>query len=190
MAMGIVSHEEFLKELDRHRNKVPEKTEDVTAEVREKKDRGWNGGRGEGNTEVPESIRKVIAGTSIEDRLSNARAAEIFGVSPQSVSAYKNGTTSLSTYHSKDRDLNEYVNAKRSEVSGKARGVLFGALDKITEEKLSATKARDLAGIAKDMSAIIKDMEDTDSSGSQTNIIFYSPKPKMEEDYVTIDISE
>src|SRR5574339_807014 len=189
MAMGIISNEEFLKELERHRRNPAPKNEEPTAEIIEKKDRGWNGGRNSGDTEVPESIRKTIAGCALEG-IPARHTAEVFGVSESSVAAYKKGTTSLANYYRPDKDLEEYIKSRKSEISGRARETLFDALNKITPDKLEATKARDLAGIAKDMSAIIKDMDGDSDRDSQTNIIFYSPKAKSEEDYVTVEVVE
>lgn len=191
MAMGICSDDELAKELERLKkvpsNPIPPKP---TAEVIEKKTRGWNGGRESEHTDVPDVLRRVIGDTVLESG-NRALVARAFGVSESSVSAYKNGATSTASYHRSDKELKAHMREKRSEVSDKARTKLLDALDGITPDKLVAAKARDLAGIAKDMSAVIQNMESKEIEElNQTNIIFYSPKPKSEEDYVTIDVNE
>lgn len=200
MAMGICSDDDLKQELERLRKPVnPNPTNPTnlinhppkpTAEVVEKKTRGWNGGRDSIHTDIPDTLRRVIGDTVIESG-NRGLVARAFGVSESSVSAYKNGATSTASYHRSDKELKAHMREKRVEVSDKARMKLMGALDYITDDKLQAAKARDLAGIAKDMSAVIQNMESRETEElNQTNIIFYSPKPKTEEDYVTIQVNE
>lgn len=181
MAMGIVSDADLEKELNNVNRPI--------ARVEEKKERGWNGGRKEGDTPIPDTLKKVIGASALEGT-PRSEVAKIFGVSESSVSAYKHGVSSTARWNdSPDKSLNAYMKSKKVEISNRARGTLFSALDKITEDKLEATKAKDLAGIAKDMSAIIRNMEDPEESkNSQTTIVFYSPKEKPEESYEVIDV--
>lgn len=195
MAMGIVDEKDFQKELESYTKKpvIPEvriPKPEPTARVEEKKTTGWNGGRTEGAVEVPDVLRKVIGDTALESRNKNTDIARIFGVSTAATKAYKVGMTGPNGHIS--QDLKAHMRAKRMEVSDSAREKLMSALGYMTEEKLEGAKAKDLAGIAKDMSAVIRNMEPPEEAGdaSQTNIIFYSPKPKEESDYLSIQVTE
>ena len=188
MAMGIVSDEDFIKEIESH-NRVPAKP--VIARIEEKKERGWNGGRNEGDSNIPDVLKKVIGGSAIESG-KHSLIAKTFGVSESSVSAYKNGAHSTATYYSPDKELREHILGKKREVSDRARTTLLEALDYITPDKLTASKAKDLAGVAKDMSAVIKNMEenvDNEKSGD-TTIVFYSPRTRAEEEYAVIEVRD
>ena len=191
MAMGIVSDEEMNKEIESF-SRLPEKREfpEPVARVEERKERGWNGGRKEGDTDIPDVLKRVIGDTILESG-NRKHVSSVFGVSESTVSAAKVGAHSTASYHRPDKDLNSYIQGKKREIADRARGTLDRALDNITDEKLAAAKVRDLAGIAKDMAAVVRDMESgSEEKASQTNIVFYSPKPKTEEDYTVIQVTE
>lgn len=187
MAMGIVDDSAFESELENLTVKTPESADDSVAKIVD-----ITRGRGEGNREVPDSLKKVIA----EEKVLSGRAgalglARAFGVSDSSVSAYSNGATSTKTYNNPESGLKNHVENAKKRVARSARQKLSLALSKITPEKLEETKARDLAGIAKDMSAVIRNMEERqEDTLAQTNFIFYSPKTRPEDQYEVIDVKE
>jgi hypothetical protein len=85
MAMGIVSDSEFDKELAKA-NPTPREVSKqipVTGEVVDMPAKG----RGIGNVEVPDSLRKVIGETAVsEGRDTAVELARQFGISPSSAS--------------------------------------------------------------------------------------------------------
>lgn len=186
MPMGIVNDDEFEREIkDSHIN-VPKSDTNVTVEDIKK-------GRGEGNTEVPEEIREIVAKCAINGEGSGAAIAAAFNVSPSSVSAYKVGAHSTTTYDNPNESLLDKLNEHKAHISKKARSRLLSALNGITPEKLKDVKPRDLAAIAKDMSSIVSDMEPQVNSNQQTNnvqFVFMAPRVRDINDYKIIDVND
>lgn len=191
MPMGIVSDDDFLKEsnsLGIHLPK-PEKPKAEILEI-EKNEKG----RGKGNVEVPNSLRNLIADTSVNDGRGEALAlAKQFGISPSSTSAYTNGSTSTSSYDEKPNK--EIVLNAKERLSKKARIRLSKALDQITTDKLAVVKTREAASIAKDMSVIIKNLEEKNETNTPQGqqgptFVFYSPQVRTEESFKTIQVKE
>src|SRR5678810_1013449 len=120
MPLGVVSDDEFESELKNSRVELDKSgvpvigivdngTEEippvVNGVVEEQKS-----GRGLGTTEVPDSLRKIIAQTNLESgRAAAISLASSFGISESSVSAYLNGSTSTATYNNKDKELNSFI---------------------------------------------------------------------------------
>lgn len=188
MPMGLVSDEEFEKELSKtSRTKTQE--EESSGVIIDRPSRG----RKEGDVEVPDSLRKVIA----EDHLMNGRSSAValakeFGVSSSSVSAYAQGATSTASYKSPSQSLIAHINRTREKAVKKASKTLNAALGAISQEKLDYADAKDLAMIAKNMSAIIKDLEPpqvvADESKSSPQFIVYAPQFRKEESFEVIDL--
>ncbi len=177
--MGIVSDEEFESEIKDSSlpiiNQLPTK------------------GRNEGDNNVPDSLRKIIGDTAITDGRPEAiELASHFGISPSSVSAYSNGSTSTKSYNNQP-NLN-HLNQVRERISKKARNRLIQSLDSITEDKLNDAKPEVLATVARSMSAIVKEMEPEsprDMSAKQAPIfVMYSPQFKKEEHFEHIFIQD
>lgn len=151
-------------------------------------------GRGVGNVETPEEIRKLIA----DDNLTNGRQSAVelasdFGISPSSVSAYSKGATSTASYNKPDAILANYLDARKRRLSKKSLRVLQSALDVLTPEKLEGIKARDASAIAKDMSVIAKNMESEKKEGEgdkKPQFIIYSPQVRDERSYETIIVND
>ncbi len=145
--------------------------------------------RGRGNVkEVPSELRKLIS----EDALKGIKAKELneaFGISESSVSAYKNGSTSTSSYNEPDIELVKHNDKVREDIVTGARSKLLSALESITDEKLRDAKVRDAASVAKDMSAVIKNIEPQQNQSSQLNqqFIFMTPPPRGEESFEVIE---
>jgi hypothetical protein len=191
MAMGIVSDIEFDKELTKVNPEKPREVSNsvpVTGEVVDMPAKG----RGVGNVEVPDSLRKVIGETAItEGRDQAVELARQFGISPSSASAYNVGATSTASYDERPNQSN-IIKAKEK-ISKRARGKLMSALRHITDEKLGGSNAKELAGIAKDMSVVFKNME---PEGPKTpantgpTFVFYSPQFRKEEHYDVVTAKE
>jgi hypothetical protein len=182
MPMGIVSDSDFNKELEK--NQTPS-----TAVIKD-----INKGRGNGNVEVPNALRKVIGETSeIDGRQAAIDLASSFGISPSSVSAYSNGATSTASYA--DQPNKSHLEEAKERISKKARNKLLLAMNHITKEKLVDAPARILAGIAKDMSAVVKNMEpDTPKSTVENNngpqFVIYAPQYRKEEHFEVVQAKE
>jgi predicted transcriptional regulator len=186
MPIGIVSDDDFLKELNSSKESVKTHVpEIITPEVP---------GRKEGDNNVPNSLRKIIGETAvIEGRQEALDLAEMFGISASSVSAYAKGATSTSSYQSPAKSILSHINKSRSRSVKKASRVLNEALNAISPEKLADVKARDLAGIAKDMSAVIKNLEPDApaNDGEQApQFVIFAPQFIKEENFDTIIVNE
>lgn len=193
MPMGVISNKDFEREL--RDSQVPDdsplpapKSDVIEGEVVEMN----TPGRKEGDVNVPNSLRNLLGITSVEDgRAAALQLAEQFGVSPSSVSAYTEGATSTSTIA--DKPNGKVIDDAKQRIVKKASKVLNRALLKITDEKLDATKAVELAQIAKSMSGIVKDMEpenEGDKEKDMPQFLVYSPTIKQENHYDTIVVRE
>lgn len=183
MPMGIVSDDDFLKELNKTVPKVNHTPlmPSSPAEIQE-----IERGRGKGSVEVPDSLRKVIGETAItEGRPAALELARDFGISPSSVSAYTKGATSTASYD--ERPNVKTIDGARLRIQRRARAKLMLAINGLTPEVIAQAKARDLAGIARDMATVVKTMEPENhkdpSEKSGPTFIFYSPQTKKEESY-------
>lgn len=178
MPLGIITEAEFNSELSLHSNR----NEVEVIQIK----------HGRGNApEVPQEIRKLIASNSIHSGGNHKEIAEAFGVSTSSVSAYKNGATSVTTYDKPNEELSRHVDKVRDTISTTARSRLMSALQSLTDEKIENTKARDAASIAKDMSVVVKNMEPVvQGNDSSVKVLIYQPRIKEESDFEVISISE
>lgn len=187
MPLGIVVDEEFESEVSRL---ITPRKSDIIVTVVDKAVPG----RTNGDNNVPAPLRNIIG----EEALVNGRKAAIglaeqFGISHDSVDAYKNGATSTATFNQPDNSLTSHLDKVREAITTTASDKLKSALESITPDKLKEVKVRDASGIAKDMSVIIKNMEPDKEDGKPRigpNYIFYSPRPRQEEDYETIEANE
>lgn len=199
MGMGIVSEKDFLNEKKSlvkpspNEPKIPPKRGERPLKIQTPEQPIK--GRGEGNVGVPNTLRNVIGEESvINGRQSALELAKTFGISPSSVSAYDNGSTSTSTY-AQQPNLDK-LNEARAHVSKRARVKLLAAMNSITGEKLEQSKAIELASVAKAMSGVMKDMEPESpkntqiGGGSGPTFVFYSPTIRVEDDYNILHVKE
>lgn len=201
MPIGIVSDEEFeaqlLNKASEDNNLLNKRVKviinddvvinnELTEESIELPSKGRNGSK-----EVPESLRKLIAGEAIVG-VSAIELSEVFNVSKSSVSAYKNGATSTSTYNNPDEALKLHNDGVRSSIVGMAQSKLIEAINEITAEKLRDAKVNIAASVARDMSSIVKNISPSNEGGSNNNnkVIIYKPRMKEEDDYDVIVVSD
>jgi predicted transcriptional regulator len=168
MPLGIVSDQDFEVEIQRAQV-IPSRI-------------------GRGNTPAkPDQLRNLIA----EEAIKGASAKELsesFGVSPSSISAYKNGSTSTASYDTPDRKLANHIVNVKDRITKKATNRLARALDSITPEKLDDLKVKDAAQVAKDMSVVIKNMTpEVREQNNNVNFVIFAPKVREESDYDVID---
>jgi len=200
MPMGILSDEDFESEMVG--TSSPLKSEVVRPELKSNNEakvedikRGRVNSDGTGTKEVPPEIREIVAKSAINGEGTHKEIANAFGVSESSVSAYKVGAPSTTTYHSPSSELSSKITDHKVRISTKARNRLISALNEITPQRLEGVKTRDLAAIAKDMASIVKDMEPSNSTNganavSNVQFVFMAPKVKDIEDYKFIDVKE
>lgn len=194
MSMGLVDDDELQKELDslsgsiRKESHVKEPPRTVVTTLIPK-------GRKEGDNNVPDSLRKVIA----EDALLNGRSSALelasdFGISPSSVSAYTKGATSTTTYDTPSQSIISHINKSRVRAVKRASRTLNSALNSISQEKLDYADAKDLSAIAKDMSVIIKNLEpqkEIDPTSTSTpQFVIFAPSFRKEETFEVINVNE
>jgi len=197
MPIGVVSDEEFNDELNklggRASNKESHTPDTSTSEVViiDKPSKGRN----EGDVNVPDSLRQIIG----EDAVLNGRQsalglAGMFGISPSSVSAYANGSTSTKSYDTPSKSISSHISKSRERAIRRASKVLGQSLSSITQEKLDYTDAKDLSAIAKDMSVVIKNLEpekvvDSNQSDKSVQFVIFAPQFRKEESFDVIDVS-
>ena len=190
MAMGIVSDNDFLKELGDKKSKVTNPSAIPSIGLVIDKNPV---GRAPGDIETPQIIREIIG----EEAVTNGRQAGLaiagqFGIKPSSVSAYAKGATSTASYNEPDKTLGPKIKSAKDRIVSRARRKMFMALDGLTQEKIDATKARDLAGIAKDMSAIIRNIEPPvpEINDNGPKFILYAPQFIQESKLEVIEIND
>lgn len=193
--MGIVSDSDFNSELSKVKEPNMKPLSNITPpSIEGQIVNAPNKGRGTGNVEVPNALRKVIG----EEAITNGRQAAIdlaasFHLKPSSVSAYTVGATSTATID--ERPNESHLKDIRGKITGKALNTLRKAIRHITEDKLEKTNAKELAGIAKDMSTVVRTME-PESSKNPTNVnngptfIFYSPQQRKEDSFDVVYAKE
>lgn len=191
MPIGLVNDSEFEKELESYKPATTVPSGHVTIIESPSK------GRSEGDTNVPESLRKIIGEESVINGRKEALAlAREFGISPSSVSAYAKGATSTASYDTPKPAIIDHINKSRSRAIKRAGHVLTKALGAITQEKLDFTDADKLSGIAKDMSAIIKNLEPPKSSdstpdaGKGAQFVIFAPQFRDERTFEHITVQE
>lgn len=144
--------------------------------------------RGRGNVkEKTDEERAAAAVDSLMIGIENAAAKH--NMSPSSVSAYKNGVTSLSDYNGEKKpELENSIKSRKIAVSASAFNRLEAALGSITDEKVNQLKPNAASALAKDMSQIVKNLQDEQGSQQNTQIVVFAPREKVEDDYKVIDV--
>lgn len=188
MAIGIVSDDDLQSELDRLNGVKPT----PLVEIVEKPSKG----RDEGDVNVPDSLRKIIGETAVLEGRQDALAlAEMFNISPASVSAYAKGATSTATYDTPTKSIISHINKSRQRSIKKAGKALNEAISKIDENKLNDMTAKELAGIAKDMSVVIKNLEPQKPVGegedkNTPQFVIFAPQFRDERSFPSITVQE
>lgn len=207
MPIGIISDEQLLAELancggslrsplnippdtpDSPTNTSPEDNSEPAGEQREATVVDIKRGRGPA-PELPEAFRKLISSSAVRGE-SNSTVARAFGISESSVSAYKNGATSTSSYQNPSPPLAQSNKNLRENIANKAHRRILSALKGITQDKIDSAGLKNLSTLAKDMSVVAKNMEDRIADSPSLNMngpnyVFYAPRVKKEDEYEVI----
>lgn len=186
MPMLIVNDHDFDAELENCRSRVPTRNDNKPTAIVE-----TDPDKGRGHTkEVPENLRKLIGAAALED--NNRALSEAFGISKSSVSAYKNGATSTSSYNKPDKALVEHVGNKRAQILDESNDKILLALKELTGDKLAESNAKILSAVARDLSTVNKNLAETSNLGGDRAPIFiiHAPQQRKEEHYEVIDVSK
>lgn len=205
MPIGLVSNAEFEAELARLSGKTsrtrpkpePSAAESVPVVEGVVTDK-VTPGRSTGDTNVPDSLRKIIGEEAvINGRKAALKIATEFGISASSVSAYTKGATSTATINQPKPSIVDHINKSRTRAIKRASTTLNAALGSITQEKLDYADAKDLSTIAKDMSVVIRNLEpqkEQDTIGPVTlqppQFVIFAPQFKDERTFETITVQE
>lgn len=163
---------------------------DIVSEYIDFETREIKRGRGD-SLNLDDEKRKEIATLALTSGLTIDEVSRLTGSSPDAVNAYKHGARSEATYNEKDNPVGDHVREIKGEVTERATNKLMLAIEALTGEKVNASKARDIAGIAKDMSAVIKNMSNESGMNiSNSKVIVYQPRIKEEDDYVSISVDD
>lgn len=195
MAMGIISDEDLLKELENCDRPIITKPEVIRNEkIHVPELIESDHGRRPGDNNVPSALRALISETAqLDGRKEALEFANSFGISASSVSAYTREVNSTDHYNKPQApEIKNHVDRIKKNISKKARNVLKSALDNITEEKLTESKATELASVAKSMSSIITEMEPSQEREDKSvpQIIIYAPAIRTEQSFEFINIQE
>lgn len=217
MPLGIVSDVEYEKNLgginvtSDNSTHVPEKEEQsedsVPSEISKSNESETqncisgevidiNRGRGKGNTAVPNSVRKLIGESVVEEgRPAGLAIAAFLGVSNSSVSAYAKGATSTASYNEPKKELVDFLGETRKKITKRAAGKLMKSLNVIDEDRLDKLDAVEASNVAKNMSAIIKHMEPPQERNNGVNInmpriTFYAPHIVSEDKFHVVNANE
>lgn len=211
MPLGIVSNEDFAAEVDNSATvftpptilkdidsrKTPELINPLAPSDNDSElgqvvtsdaviKRMHNGGRNEGDVNVPQSMRKLIGDTAtFEGRKSALELAASLGISPASVSGYTNPNNSALSETNKD-DIFSLLTTRKTKLSKRALNKLSLALSYIDEGKLQDLGARDLSAVAKDMAVVAKQMEPPSKESEKAEPVqfhFYAPQVRQENHY-------
>ncbi len=190
MGLGLVSDDEFLSQLENvNRSSLPINLtpNGVISQLA-------SPGRASGDVNVPSSLRAVIGETSaLDGRSEGIKLASEFGISPSSVSAYKNGATSTASYNEAKPAIKNPIARAKARIASRSRNRILHAINAITDEKLDQARAKDLAGIAKNLAGVVSVMEsngiDPSIDTSKPAIIIFAPQIRKEESFDVIDVS-
>ena len=185
MPIGIVSDEDFEKELENTNRTVPTRKPAVVVDI--------NKGRGEGNKEVPEELRKLVGITANREQDRLVDIASAFSISTSSVSAYKNGATSTASYNQPDKSLQSANLTIKDRIADKAHRRVLSALKRVTGEKLDNANLKTISQVAKDLSIVAKNMESQATINNNItgpNYVFFAPRVRKEQEYEIIATDE
>lgn len=148
-------------------------------------------GRHEAVSNIPDSLRKVLADDHLINGLRGAKSL-VHGLgidlSQPTLSTYGRGETSPHSKSKKTDELTDYLNGRKEKITKRALNKINLALSHLDEQKFLGLKAREISGVAKDMAIVAKQMEPTikNSEGNQMNgvqFIMYAPQIKSEDSY-------
>lgn len=156
-----------------------------------------NAGRREGEKDIPEYLRELIATSA---KISGVRStARSFGVSPVTAQNAKNGVRSVRTNSDGtrnvivDKTLQEKTRNRMSRIVDLATTIIEGNLPRLSDELEAVTdKPKERASILKDIAIIAEKAMPTKEEanhGPNVAFIFFKPEEKKFDDVPIIDVT-
>lgn len=144
-------------------------------------------GRSQGATDVPESVRDLIAITANKSKGTHQEVADVFNIGRSAVSKYSKGLVGDRL----DRDLQSVAKQSRSdreeEAHQSALDVLMTTMKQIQPKLLDPdNKLKDLAIVASSMSKVANNMRNVDKEEktiNNTQVILFAPPNKKLNQY-------
>ena len=144
-----------------------------------------NGGRKNGDNNIPPLLREIIAKTAQFDTVK--KTAEVFGVSHHHTQMLKHGSVGNTPSPVLKGKIDGYLEDIQREASEK----LLHTLGVITTGEVSAANLKDKVFVADKLAGVIgkvRDKKGDISIGDGNQIVFYIPGQHKEEDYEVIDV--
>jgi hypothetical protein len=197
MALGIVTDTDFEKEL----NNSSHTTKTVMTDIPPRASNSEviiptivenpSVGRTPDVSNVPQSLRKILAETHAVEGLGRAQelANSLIpgGISQPTLSTYGNGQISRGNHKSSEsNDLLNYVNGRKTKITKRALNKINLAMSLMDEDKLNSCDAKELSAITKDMAQVVKHMEPEqreDRKSEPVQFIMYAPQVRTENNY-------
>ena len=152
------------------------------------------GGRGHGSTNVPGSVRDLIAITAKNSNETQGEIAETFGIDQSSVSEYKKGMVGGRLDKNLQNVARNVEETKTDDAHNAALDCLMSSLSLLQPKLVDPEiKPKDLSKIASDMSKIAsnlkpKDKNDRDDGRLNVQVILVKPEQRKIENYEFIDV--
>lgn len=150
-----------------------------------------NGGRREGDTNVPEVIR-AAAGLLAQSGETSKDVAQALGISKSSVDQYKEGNTS---YGRPSPKLKSVLQQNIDEIQDKAikkmlKGIDF--MDFENDDKMKKVSYRDMSNILLNLGKLVDTKLRNEDEGEKetTKLIVYAPTIKTEQHFQTLEVTE
>lgn len=144
-----------------------------------------NGGRREGDTNIPPFIRELVG--TFSNMEPSRVVAEIFGVSKSQADQYKAGCVTPGV---PDPTLTQKINENLGRAHELAIEKMVQSLEGISETDLKNAKVRDKASIAADLARVAEKLTPKEAPKEKQDfqLIVYSPTVKTENHYETKEV--
>jgi hypothetical protein len=189
--MNILNREQFLKHMSPEHNYLHEGSRveieeveetEVTLVIEEKAPIG----RGEGNTNIPDFMRKTIASLANEPGVKGKEIAHSFAVSNSVVSQAKHGRIS---HDNTDAELKSIVKTKQEKIQDAALEATLHALNLCSVEDIGLLGAKDKMDVAMKASKVYDNLKSkTEVNDNRVQFVIMSPPVREHVHYETIDV--
>lgn len=151
---------------------------DIAAAIQKVSKKGRGVGRKPGVPNFPESLRTTAAILSHVD--SQSSVGKELGMSQMEVSFAKRGKVPTNKHE---------INRQLGVVRDVAMDRLMASLNLMTDDKLDACKAPELAAVADKMGKIIANTMEKDAATVPVTLLVYAPEMRTEKQYNVVEVS-
>lgn len=148
-----------------------------------------NGGRREGDSNVPEVLRNVAAILTNSGETSKS-VAQALGVSKSSVDQYKEGNTSFGR---PSKEIKSVLKAQLEIIQDKAIEKMLSGINHIDfddEEKMKKTTMRDVSAILVNLQKLVDPRANEPEKQDSTRLIVYAPTVRNEQHFEVVETRE